>query len=96
MTWPSEKKVISSAMEEIMERLSLLERHGKKREIPKRLLDALDGYARDGIPPGGFLRACLENDCLNAVCLADGDSIRVMPEIMRHIANEEEGRICSD
>ena len=62
-----------------------------EREIPKRILDALNRYAEDGTGTGGFLHACLENDCLNAVCRADGDSIKVLPEIMRYIHNDLPG-----
>ncbi len=46
------------------------------------LVEALLRYAYHGIPPGGFLRAVLHNDLLNAVGRADDHSLRVLRTIV--------------
>lgn len=55
---------------------------------PERLAAALRRYVDDRIATGGFLKACLENDLLQAACTADDECRLCLPEIMRYIANE--------
>lgn len=59
--------------------------------IPDRLTSALLRYVDRRTPTGGFLRACLENDLLQAACTADDECRLCLTEIMRYIANELPG-----
>ena len=56
--------------------------------IPDRLTSALLRYVDRRPPTGGFLRACLENDLLQASCTADDKNAGRLRDIMRHIVNE--------
>lgn len=49
--------------------------------VPENLQESLDAYVREGRPTGGFLRAVLANDFLEAFARADHISIQVMPHI---------------
>jgi len=42
-------------------------------------LDGLKRYVEEHIPPGGFLRAVLENDLKEACARADDENLRVIP-----------------
>ena len=46
---------------------------------------AIDLYASDGVPTGGFLRAVLEHDLFEAFGAADEENARDMHEIVRYI-----------
>lgn len=50
--------------------------------------EALDRWAKDGIPPGGFLTACLQDKFIDAVCKADEENLRDIEEIARYIFSE--------
>lgn len=39
--------------------------------LPEHIRDGMRRYLENGIEPGGFLTACLENNFMEAVCLAD-------------------------
>lgn len=51
-------------------------------------LAALQRYAREGIPTGGFLRSVLENDLMEAFGQADSENTRDMEEIVTYVYNE--------
>lgn len=54
-------------------------------EIPPRTREALDRYAAEHRPPGGFLEAVLENSSLTLpVLLADENSLKALRLIVRH------------
>lgn len=55
------------------------------RRPSQRFVESLDRYAVDGIETGQFLRACLENDLMQAVCRADPEAFQELPVIMRYI-----------
>ena len=44
-------------------------------EIPDRMMDGLNRYVADHIEPGGFLRAVLENDFVEAAGRADAENL---------------------
>ena len=50
--------------------------------------DALDRYVQDHIPTGGFLRAVLANDLMQALGRADCENRRDIYEICSYIYNE--------
>lgn len=56
--------------------------------IPQNTLDTLDNYVKHGLPPGGFVNACLANDFLGVVGRADHENSAVLREIAIYIANE--------
>jgi hypothetical protein len=56
-------------------------------EIPEYTMSALKRYVVDGIHPGGFLMAVLENDLSRAVSAADDQNIKVIPQIACFIYN---------
>ena len=47
--------------------------------------DAIDQYVIDATPPGGFLRAVLENDLKRAVSQADNTNMRLLGDIVRYL-----------
>ena len=49
--------------------------------IPHAVLSGLVRYVRDGIVPGGFLRAVIANDLFDAACRADDDSRAALGEL---------------
>lgn len=51
--------------------------------IPETLLNGLSRYFNERIPTGGFLRAVLENNLVQAVVGADPDSVRVLIPLVR-------------
>ena len=58
-------------------------------ELPPRTREALDRYATEHRPPGGFLAAVLENSSLTLpVLLADEDSLKALRLIVRHCYSE--------
>jgi hypothetical protein len=60
-----------------MKHPSEIEFHGMK--IPDYMADGLIRYVEDGIPPGDFLTAVLENDLSEAIGRADEANIKVIP-----------------
>lgn len=56
--------------------------------IPPAIKEALDAWARDGHPHGDFVRACLQNDLLEAAARADANSGRALVAIVIYMANE--------
>lgn len=53
--------------------------------IPERIKRALDLYATEHRPTGGFCRSVLENDLLDGVCHADEESFAALREIVRYV-----------
>ena len=56
--------------------------------MKKETRDSLVRYAEDHIETGGFLRAVLVNDFMEAVGRADADNARDLCEIARFIWND--------
>ena len=56
--------------------------------MPDKLAASLERYVERGIPTGGFLRACLENDLLLATSTADDKNILILRDISKYICNE--------
>ena len=57
-------------------------------KIPDNLKESIDRYVNDGIPTGGFLQACIENDLREAVARADDRNIRLIPEVVSYLYND--------
>ena len=49
--------------------------------------DSIDLYVNEGIPPGHFLTACLQNDLTRAIQRADLEARRELHEIVGAIEN---------
>jgi len=54
---------------------------------PIDAIESLERYAKQGVPPGGFLRAVLANDLMEAVGRADIYNIHALPAICSYIYN---------
>jgi hypothetical protein len=50
--------------------------------VPPAVFDAVRRYVEEGIPPGGFVLACLENDLMAAINRADPANRECLQEIM--------------
>ena len=59
--------------------------------IPERMMEAIDRYVKQGLYPGGFLSAVIENDLSNAVGRADDENIRNLPAYVAYFYNEAPG-----
>ena len=57
-------------------------------KIPQNLRGGLRRYIKDGIPTGGFLRACLENNRTEARLRAIGASLEAIPEVFMYLQRE--------
>ena len=55
--------------------------------IPKHCRDSIDRYVREGIPPGGFVRAVLQNDLAQAMGRADVENRHRLFDIVSYIYN---------
>ena len=60
--------------------------------IKPEIKAAMDWYGKEGRPTGGFLRACLENDLLDATRRADEVNQLVLREIVAYIYYELPGQ----
>lgn len=58
---------------------------GVDYQISKNHAEALDRYIDHHIPTGGFLRACLENDFVEACAMADPMSVHSMQGIALYL-----------
>ena len=47
--------------------------------ISKLIKDSLQRYADQGVPTGGFLKACLSNDLYGAFARADAKNLTALP-----------------
>lgn len=61
---------------------------GEYTEISGYIIDSLDRYVNDGIPPGGFLTAVLANDLTNAFAKADAYNYQMLGDIVRFVFNK--------
>ena len=50
--------------------------------VPEDILESISRYIVDGVPPGQFLRAVLENNLTEAVCRADQDNLAALGGIV--------------
>ena len=50
--------------------------------------ESLNKYTKDRIPPGGFLKAVLENDLMGAIGSADHINRQRLHEICKYVYNE--------
>ena len=55
--------------------------------IPDRMMGGIERYIEDGLPPGGFLTAILENDLEAAVSRADEENLRNIPAYVGYLYN---------
>ena len=53
-----------------------------RRLCPDRVRSAFELYRDQHVPPGDFVRACLENNLLEAFLAADDDNLEAMPHIV--------------
>jgi len=56
--------------------------------IPRYTINALNLWATEGHPPGGFVTAVLKNDLRSAVWAADPDNATSLCDIVRYAINE--------
>ena len=56
--------------------------------IPDYMADALALWINEGIPPGSFLTAVLENNLSEAVGCADENNMRAIPAYVGYLYNE--------
>jgi len=59
--------------------------------LPEGLRNGMKRYVEDGIRPGGFLTACLENNLTGAVNRADATNLPRLQDIVRWLYNEAPG-----
>lgn len=57
-------------------------------EIPRRTLESLIAYRDHGVPPSGFVRACLENKLCEAARRADAENLAALTDIAAWLWNE--------
>jgi hypothetical protein len=62
-----------------------------KDEINPFVMAAIRRWVENGTPTGGFVRACLENNLLEAVIAADDENIKSLPSVMLYLYNEVPG-----
>lgn len=55
--------------------------------IPERMLEAIDRYVKQGIPPGSFLTAIFSNDLVGAAGKADDENLRNLPAYADYLYN---------
>lgn len=75
------KEAIAKADEEA-------ERHGAEPEyfaIPMEILRSIQRYGHAGVPPGGFVSACICNDLKGAIGAADAECAGRLNEIVQYI-----------
>lgn len=52
---------------------------------PSHIAESIEAYVMDGREPGGFVRACLENNLENAVTRADEVNLWTIPHIVAYL-----------
>ena len=57
-------------------------------KLPDHLVNSLELYKSDGIMPGSFLTACLENNLVQAFARADQVNQYLLHDIARYLYNE--------
>ena len=58
------------------------------KNIPEHTIQTIDDYFKEGVPPGGFVTACLANDLMEALGRADENNRNAIFEIASYIYNE--------
>ena len=48
--------------------------------LPRYMINSVLDYIEDGVPPGGFLSAIIENDLRGAISSADLNNLALLPE----------------
>lgn len=56
--------------------------------IPDRMMPGIRRYIEDGIPPGRFLTAIIQNNLSNACGQADDENMRNLPAYAAYFYNE--------
>ena len=56
--------------------------------IPERMMGGITRYVEQGIPPGDFLTAIIENNLSEAVGRADDENIRNIPAYVAYFYNK--------
>lgn len=82
MKWPSQAELAEQEGYSIM-----LPSPNSPVRIPDNIYHALEAYAIEHKPVGGFLQSCLENNFLLAVLRADAISFHALKAIAMLIAN---------
>ena len=54
---------------------------GDPRLLPVKYVEALTLWIKDGIEPGGFVKACLKNDLFDAIARADQTSLMIFDSL---------------
>ena len=57
-------------------------------EVPQSTIDCIDRYVNYRVPPGSFVRACLENNLKEAFGRADDANARAMKKIVIYMYNK--------
>lgn len=65
-----------------------IEIHGETYTIPGHMFEGLRRYIDEGIIPGSFLTAVLENDLHNAFSYADSHNFRNIPAYIYYLYND--------
>ena len=58
------------------------------KNVPTRTIRSINNYVTDGLVPGDFLTAVLENKLIEAFSRADAENLNAMEDIVRYIYNE--------
>ena len=56
--------------------------------IPLDTRESIDAYVSEGLETGGFLRAVLENNLMEAMGRADAHNLEALPHICAYVYNE--------
>jgi hypothetical protein len=56
--------------------------------IPEYMMESLERYINDGVPPGHFLQAVIENDLEAAVARADSNNMGQLPAYVGYLYNK--------
>jgi hypothetical protein len=65
-------------------------------KCPQTIVWAFVNYRDCRVPPGGFVRAVLENDLLEAFKRADFENIEAMPHIVAWLYEKMPGSVYGD
>ena len=59
--------------------------------IPDRMMGAITRYIEQGVPPGDFLTAIIENNLSEAIGRADNENMANIPAYVAYFYNEAPG-----
>lgn len=57
-------------------------------KIKRSTIDQIDNYVKEGTPPGGFVRAVLENNLMEAFHRGDKENSEALIDICMYVYNE--------